>query len=109
VKGIFAKRGIEMPAINEDQARVPRDAKVIWNALGTAPGFIFEKKGKIAIIMPGVPREMKGMMASTVLPYLSKKASEGVIVSRVLKVFGIPESAVDEKIRDLFESSRNPS
>lgn len=109
IKRIFKHRKTLMPLNNENQAWVPKGAQVIWNPLGTAPGFIFEKGRKTGIILPGVPREMEVMLQGGVIPYLMKKSSRGVILSRVLKCCGITESAVDEKIKDLFISLNNPT
>ena len=61
VRNIFRSRNMNMPLVNEDQALVPKNSKVIWNANGTAPGIWIEKDNRIFIAMPGVPYEMKAM------------------------------------------------
>jgi nicotinamide-nucleotide amidase len=58
---------------NLKQAEVPEACTVIQNKRGTAPGMLFEREGKIFVSMPGVPHEMKGMMADAVIPFLLEK------------------------------------
>lgn len=110
VKNIFKQRNIEMPESNVSQALVPQGIEIIDNNVGTAVGLIFNEGNKILVILPGVPGEMKPMFEEGVIPYLRKNLKiENVIVSRVLKVWGLSESAVDEKIFDLFVKLSNPT
>jgi len=91
------------------QALIPSSAKIITNELGSAPGIILEKKSKIIISLPGVPREMEKMMEE-VISYLStKKEIRGYIQSRFLKIWGIGESQVEEKIADILKEQSNPT
>jgi len=104
VKEFLAKRGrTEINEANKSQALVPRKAKIITNYWGTAPGFLFEEQGKTVIVMPGVPKEMMGMMENFVINYLSQKAKGLVIKQRVLKTTGIPEAYLYEKLKDTVE------
>ncbi len=104
VKEFLAKRGrTEINEANKSQAFVPRKAKIITNYWGTAPGFLFEEQGKTVIVMPGVPKEMMGMMENFVINYLSQKAKGLVIKQRVLKTTGIPEAHLYEKLKDTVE------
>ncbi|NJN82827.1 MAG: hypothetical protein HC802_11490 [Caldilineaceae bacterium] len=94
---------------NRQQALIPEGAILIENPVGTAPGFIVEDERGVVIALPGVPREMKHLMAETVLPYLRKLSGDtGVIVRRVLRTVGIGESSIDHRISDLMQLS-NPS
>lgn len=106
----FARWGYHaMSENNVQQAYIPQDAIVIENPVGTAPGFIVETERCAIIAMPGVPREMKRMMADSVLPYLSRRNGDGgVIRRRVLRTVGIGESNIDTLIRDLMAGS-NPT
>ena len=97
-----------MPKINEKQAYVPKGCKVLYNDNGTAPGIIVEKDGKFAVLLPGPGNEFVPMFETSVKPYLQNK-SGCVIVSKTVKMCGIGESAVDEKIRDLTENGSNPT
>ena len=93
---------------NYKQAMVPEGAIVLDNHNGTAPGLIFEKKGKTAILLPGPPNELKPMFEEYVVPYLQKNQPE-IIVSQMVKISGIGESQVAEEIQDLIESQTNPT
>jgi len=107
----FKKRGVKMPESNRVQAGIPDGAEIIKNSRGTAPGFILEHEGKVIACMPGVPYEMKPMLTDTVIPYLLKKSGENAAVIKYtsLKVAAMPESAVNDAIKDMFESYENPS
>jgi nicotinamide-nucleotide amidase len=111
IKAIFAQLGFVMAPNNRKQAFIPAGAKVIPNPRGTAPGFIAETDdGKFIAVLPGVPRELKGMLQDSVIPFLEKKLGKekGFIEYQVLKVCGLGESRVDEQIGDLIRSSKNP-
>ena len=93
---------------NYKQTMVPKGSIVLDNHNGTAPGLIMEKKGKIAILLPGPPNEMVPMFEESVYPYLRKKQPE-IIYSRMVKICGIGESQVAEEIQDLIEKQTNPT
>jgi nicotinamide-nucleotide amidase len=103
IRQLFARRGYPITAVNEDQARVPRGCTVIQNAVGTAPGYFFERENKYFIVMPGVPFEMKAMMENFVVPFFSKNASGLIIRHRTLKTTGIPESFLAERLGKIDE------
>jgi len=110
INEMFKKTGRAVAVTNEVQADIPEGAIILNNNHGSAPGFIVEYKGKILAAMPGVPREMKPMFEQQVLPFIRKRSGvSGVIKFIEMKVAGMPESLVDEKIKDLFESCVNPS
>jgi nicotinamide-nucleotide amidase len=92
-----------MSPVNEEQAMVPRGAKVLWNANGTAPGLLFEKNGKYCAVMPGVPFEMKSMTAAELLPFLQAHADGQIIRHRTIKTFGIAESSLAEKLAPIAD------
>jgi nicotinamide-nucleotide amidase len=94
---------------NRQQAFLPANAICIENPVGTAPSFAVEHNGSLVISLPGVPREMKFLMAEKVLPLLREKYDLGVIKARVLHTAGIGESSLDDLIgRPLLEAS-NPT
>lgn len=100
----------KMTENNRKQALLPEDSIPIENNWGTAPGFILLREDKTIITLPGVPKEMKGMMNETVLPYLEKRIdSRMALYSRILKVFGIGESSIDTKLKDLLEGQTSPT
>lgn len=114
----FAKWGVTMSENNVGQAYIPRGATPVENPVGTAPCFIVEiadpalpsgADGHYVISLPGVPREMKYLMETRVLPWLREKTGdERIILSKTLRTCAIGESLVDSKIADL-ETSTNPT
>ena len=105
----FASRGYQMPPNNERQALVPAGATVLANPNGTAPGLMIRQEGKLIVILPGPPREMRPMFDGQVMTELDK-ASRGVRIARsVLKVTGLGESALDEIIAPIYREYSNPS
>ncbi|MBR5520710.1 MAG: competence/damage-inducible protein A [Oscillospiraceae bacterium] len=107
IQDYFNRLGRTMTENNKKQAMVPANGKYLENNYGTAPGIVFIDDEKMAILMPGVPREMKPMMEKQVVPML-KRLVRGVIESRYVHTIGIGESALEEKIKVLL-ASRNPS
>jgi nicotinamide-nucleotide amidase len=102
----FAHMGIgRMAEMNLRQADVPEGARAIDNPRGSAPGLVVEVDGKPVYAVPGVPREMEGMLERVVLPDLAAHAGEGrAIVSRTLRTAGVPESRLAERLTPLWES-----
>ncbi len=100
VKNIFEK-ALKRPLleVNLKQAEVPDVCTVIQNTRGTAPGMWFEQEGKIVVSMPGVPYEMKEMMAGYVLPHLQQHFQLPFITHRTFVTFGLGESFLSEKIQ----------
>jgi nicotinamide-nucleotide amidase len=95
-----------MAEMNLRQADVPEGARTIDNPRGTAPGLIMELDGKPAYAVPGVPREMEGMLEQVVLPDLAVRAGEGrAIVSRILRTVGVGESRLAERLTPLWEQA----
>lgn len=98
----------EIPDNNWKQAMVPAGAIVLDNHNGTAPGLILEKDGKRAILLPGPPDEMIPLFTEQVEPYLQKLRPE-LIVSRMVKICGMGESQVEDKLLDLINKQTNPT
>jgi nicotinamide-nucleotide amidase len=110
IRDFFTRLGRTVSENNRKQAYLPEGAIPIENPVGTAPGFIAERDNKAILSVPGVPHEMRYFMEHSVLPYLRRRLGiQEIIVSRVLKLFGIGESMVDEKIKDLIEQGTNPT
>lgn len=82
----------------------PKNTKWIKNNVGTAPGLITEYRGKIIICLPGPPRELEPMFINDICPYLNKRYKKSwVIKSRTIKITGLPESFVNNKVKDLLK------
>ncbi|MBR6720010.1 MAG: competence/damage-inducible protein A [Clostridia bacterium] len=103
----FKSRGREMTPSNAKQALIPEGAVTLYNKFGTAPGVLIEKDGKIAVMMPGPPREMKPMFTEYLIPFFEEKS--GVTVkSDFIRIFGMGEAEAEKKIAHLTSSS-NPT
>lgn len=97
----FQRLGRPMPALNRSQAEVPEGAAVLPNPRGTAPGlWVEDARGRVVVLLPGVPREMRGLLVEEVLPRLVARQGEQrrVVVSRTLRTTGIAESALAERV-----------
>jgi nicotinamide-nucleotide amidase len=92
----FAARGARMPDINRRQAMVPAGADVIPNAFGTAPGLWLEHDGRLLLLLPGPPAELKPMLARIADERLAPIAGASRLERRVLRICGRTESEVDE-------------
>lgn len=100
IRTMFSARNREMPANNLRQADVPAGAAVIEQVRGTAPGLICPVGHKVIYAVPGVPHELEEMFARAVAPDLqARMATSATIVSRVLRTWGLAESAVAEKLQ----------
>ena len=108
IENYFKKKGAVIPGNNKKQAMVPKDGIVFENQQGTAPGVVFEKDGKVAILLPGPPYEMQWMFEHHVRAYLQEK-QDLKIVSRHVYLYGIGESNVEEALADLMRNSTNPT
>ncbi len=105
----FEKRGMQMTESNLRQAMVPTNGRAIDNPNGTAPGLLFEKNGKIGIALPGPPNEFIPMADNFVVPYLREKTGNvGTIRSLVLRIAGVGESLVEERVKHLMNDA-NPT
>jgi nicotinamide-nucleotide amidase len=105
----FQRWGRTMSENNRRQAYKPAGALGIDNPVGTAPIFVVEENGKLIIVLPGVPREMKYLLDNTVLPYLRDKLHlTDVIIARNLRTCALGESNIDSLVGDL-EHETNPT
>lgn len=107
IVNFFAMRGLEMPQSNIKQAMLIPSATALPNPQGTAPGWWVEKDGRIIVAMPGPPGEMQFMWHNEVFPRLEKRAG-AIILTRMVKSFGVSEAKVDELLAHLIKSS-NPT
>lgn len=95
---------------NLRQAYLPEGAETVVNRAGTAPGVYLKVKDTIVVALPGVPWEMEINFREEVLPRLRKELpGQELIVSRMIRMVGIGESAMEEQVKDLMESQSNPT
>ena len=105
----FAQRGRQMPESNRIQAQIPAGSQIIQNSRGTAAGFYIVLNGMHIFATPGVPFEMIGMLEGFIMPTLQGVVGQGRHVQRsVVKVYGIPESEINERVRPMLARERNP-
>ncbi len=102
-----------MPESNRTQAEIPRGAVVLPNRWGTAPGLWLEGEPGVVVLLPGVPREMRGLLEQEVVPRLQERVtrvggSPKVTLSRTLRTTGITESALADRI-GLLEERLGPA
>jgi nicotinamide-nucleotide amidase len=107
LRAFFAERGIIMPERNVKQAWLIPSATPLPNPRGTAPGWWVERDGKIIISMPGVPSEMTRMWEREAAPRL-RPYTGGLLFTRILRVAGLGESTVEERLGELIHSE-NPT
>lgn len=106
----FRRRGRPMTPNNLRQSYMPEGAIPVKNPNGTAPSFVVEDPRAVVFSLPGVPVEMKWLFENEVEPYLRKKFNLAEVIHyRVLKIVGIGESAVDDKVGHLIANSSNPT
>ncbi|MFQ5663496.1 MAG: competence/damage-inducible protein A [Terriglobia bacterium] len=106
----FRARGKKMPAVNLRQALVPEGAEWLPNDNGTAPGlWLTTEEEKIVLLLPGPPPELKPMFEEYCLPRLRPRLPKQAFASKVLKVVGLAESEVEERIAPIYRESRNPT
>ncbi len=100
----FRRLGRPMPAVNRTQAEVPAGATVLPNPRGTAPGlWVEDRSGRVVVMLPGVPSEMRGLLAEEVLPRLAARTAGVVVRSRTVRTTGIAESALAELVGAIEE------
>ena len=104
----FQSFGVTMPERNSRQAMVIEDAVVLPNPNGTAPGMFIDHQGTAIVLLPGPPREMRPMFENHVAERLAGRAGSLRVVRRLLRVAGLTESAVDEKIAPVYTQYDNP-
>jgi nicotinamide-nucleotide amidase len=92
----------DMPAVNLRQAMVPEGAEVLENPRGTAPGLWLEDQGRMIALLPGPPRELKPLFLEQVLQRLQRNAPSVRMFHRELRVTGLGESHVEERIRPIY-------
>ena len=100
----FAARGWVMPEVNKRQANVFRGQTTLTNERGTAPGFHIETRGKHVWVFPGVPHELEWMIATYLRPWLEQLSGGRARYRRVLKIAGLTESGVEEKLKPYYDA-----
>jgi nicotinamide-nucleotide amidase len=113
IRTMYASRRREMPDSNLRQADVPEGATIVPQTKGTAPGLICPVGHKVVYAVPGVPYEMADMFERGIVPDLRRRMAErgelaGVIVSRVIRTWGMSESGLAEALAEHIEQLDGP-
>lgn len=98
----------DMTPNNLKQASFPKSALILPNPNGTAPGCIMEAGDKICVLLPGPPRELYPMFSDYAAPFLSAR-SHARLYSRELRIFGMGESDVTFRLKDIIQGQTNPT
>jgi len=98
----FRSIGRDMPEVNVRQAMVPEGAEALHNPRGSAPGLWIEDKSCVIALLPGPPRELKAMFLEQVRPKLERRSSGVRMHHRQLRVVGMGESSVEQRIRPIY-------
>ncbi|MGM0414629.1 MAG: competence/damage-inducible protein A, partial [Bacillota bacterium] len=104
IKAFFKGIGKEVTENNYSQAYLPQGAEPIINNEGTAPGFYLEVEETRIFVLPGVPLEMKKMIDDFVLDRVCKSRKQNEY-NTTLKVAGIGEAALEDRIKGIIEKS----
>jgi nicotinamide-nucleotide amidase len=98
----FASRGFKMSKNNERQADVIRDALILDNQMGTAPGMWIEETGRYIVLLPGPPRELKSIFENHVVPRIRKLSGETRLEHRSFYITGMTESELDSQLAPIY-------
>lgn len=110
IEDFFAKRKKPMTENNRKQALVVENCDVLANHHGMAPGMFFKEDGRIYILLPGPPKELEPMFQFEAKPKLAAFIQEGgVIISHVLRFYGIGEAELEFRIQTILDEQTNPT
>jgi nicotinamide-nucleotide amidase len=98
----FARRGLQMPAVNRRQAMVPQGATVLDNPNGSAPGLLIDGGGRLVLLLPGPPREMKPMFDAVSAAHLEARAGAERFARVTIFIVGRSESHVEEAVQPIY-------
>ncbi len=108
MQAYFKKQGFDWTENNKKQALMPEGSTPLKNDAGTAPGCLMNENGKVLILLPGPPLEMKPMFENYAMPHLQGK-SDVVFYSKRVKICGVGESKAATIVSDLLENQTNPT
>ena len=108
IRSLVTSAGFPMTDNNLLQAWLPEGCTVLENSCGTAPGCAFEAEGTHVIMLPGPPKELRAMLRSGAAEYL-RALSDEQLYSHNIRIFGLGESGVEDRLRELMNSLENPT
>lgn len=107
----FRARGyVKLPSTNRSQAEVPAGATVLRNDHGTAPGLLLEADGRAVVLLPGVPREMRGIYEGDLLAALKARFAGRLVPihHRMIHTTSVPESRLSELVEPALPEDMGP-
>ncbi|HJW22838.1 MAG TPA: molybdopterin-binding protein [Candidatus Limnocylindrales bacterium] len=109
LRALFERRGLPFPETNSKQAWLIPSATAVPNENGTAPGwFVARPDGRVVVALPGPPREMRPMWDGWVVPRLIERGLGRPITSVTLRLTGIGESAIADRLGSLLDAGNRP-
>jgi len=110
VKLFFKTVQRDLPSESRREAALPKGAEPLHNPVGVAPGVALQHNGKVFILLPGPPSEMKGVFQDSALPYLKHiYGNQGIVKSIRYAVYGVRELDLERTVMDLIKSQSNPT
>ncbi|MFC5541183.1 competence/damage-inducible protein A [Ureibacillus suwonensis] len=110
IESFFKNQGRTMTENNKKQALVLQGSEVLPNHHGLAPGMMLQKDGRTYILLPGPPKELEPMFQFEAKPRLASLISKGgVILSHVLRFYGIGEAELETEIQHILDAQANPT
>lgn len=110
IEAFFERLGRPMTENNRKQALVLAGCDVLANHHGMAPGMLFEQNSKTYILLPGPPKELEPMFQFEAKPKLAARLTDGaVIVSHVMRFYGIGEAELEVAVQHILDSQTNPT
>lgn len=110
IVAFFQRAGRPMTENNKKQALVLKDSDVLVNHNGMAPGMMYEKDGRVYILLPGPPKEMEPMFQFEAKPKLARLLNKAdVILSHVLRFYGIGEAELEDRLQHILDKQSNPT
>ncbi|ANU13518.1 N-terminal domain of CinA protein [Planococcus halocryophilus Or1] len=106
----FERAGLPMTENNKKQALVLKDSDVLVNYNGMAPGMMYKKDERVYILLPGPPKEMEPMFQFEAKPKLASLLNKAdIILSHVLRFYGIGEAELEDRLHHILEKQTNPT
>jgi competence/damage-inducible protein CinA-like protein len=104
IESRFRRLGRTMAENNKRQALVPEGATILENPVGTAPGLWMETEGRVLVLLPGPPAELQAIFTQHVEARLARLSGGLRLLSREMRVAGMPESEVDHRAAPIYSA-----
>lgn len=110
IEEFFSKQNRPMTENNRKQALVLEGCDVLMNHHGMAPGMFLKEDDRIYILLPGPPKELEPMFQFETKPKLAALLHDGgVILSHVLRFYGIGEAELEVRVQQILDEQTNPT